>query len=236
METKLKGTFYGVSVGPGAPELLTYQAAALLRECPVIASPVTASGQSLALEVVRRALGEEALAGKTLVPLRFVMSRDPEELEYSHRLAADRVRPYLDAGQDVAMPNIGDVSIYSTFSYLQRLLQAEGYPTAMAPGVPSFCAAAARLNQPLTGGMDSPLTIAPASCAEDVLDAPGTKVLMKSGSQLPALLKALEQRGDLARSALVCDCGLPGETLYPGLAAQCPAGNTGYFSTILVKE
>ena len=26
METKLKGTFYGVSVGPGAPELLTYQA------------------------------------------------------------------------------------------------------------------------------------------------------------------------------------------------------------------
>ena len=69
-----------------------------------------------------------------------------------------------------------------------------------------------------------------------MLDAPGTKVLMKSGRQLPALLKALEQRGDLARSALVCDCGLPDEALYPDLSAERPAGNTGYFSTILVKE
>ena len=67
------------------------------------------------------------------------------------------------------------------------ILQAQGYATAMAAGVPSFCAAAARLNQPLTGGMDAPLTIAPGSRADEVLDAPGTKVLMKTGRQLPAL-------------------------------------------------
>ena len=86
------------------------------------------------------------------------------------------------------MLNLGDVSIYATFGYLQEILQAQGYATAMAAGVPSFCAAAARLNQPLTGGMDAPLTIAPGSRADEVLDAPGTKVLMKTGRQLPALL------------------------------------------------
>ena len=48
------------------------------------------------------------------------------------------------------MLNLGDVSIYATFGYLQEILQAQGYATAMAAGVPSFCAAAARLNQPLT--------------------------------------------------------------------------------------
>ena len=141
---ELKGTFYGVSVGPGDPELMTLQAVRLIRQCPVLAAPQTASGQMLALDIARSALGE-ALDGKTIVPLYFAMSRDPAALVASHEKAAAAVRQYLDAGQDVAMLNIGDVSIYATFAYLQEILQAGGYATAMAAGVPSFCAAAARL-------------------------------------------------------------------------------------------
>ena len=190
MEQRMTGTFYGVSVGPGDPELLTLQAVRLLRQCPVLAAPQTASGQMLALDIARRALGSE-LDGKTILPLQFAMSRDAAVLRASHETAASAVRPFLDAGQDVAMLNLGDVSIYATFGYLQEILQAQGYATAMAAGVPSFCAAAARLNQPLTGGMDAPLTIAPGSWADEVLDTPGTKVLMKTGRQLPALLDGL---------------------------------------------
>ena len=148
---ELKGTFYGVSVGPGNPELMTLQAVRLIRQCPVLAAPQTASGQMLALDIARSALGE-ALDGKTIVPLYFAMSRDPAALAASHEKAAAAVRQYLDAGQDVAMLNLGDVSIYATFGYLQEILQAGGYATAMAAGVPSFCAAAARLNVPLPGG------------------------------------------------------------------------------------
>lgn len=171
MEQRMTGTFYGVSVGPGDPELLTLQAVRLLRQCPVLAAPQTASGQMLALDIARRALGSE-LDGKTILPLQFAMSRDAAVLRASHETAASAVRPFLDAGQDVAMLNLGDVSIYATFGYLQEILQAQGYATAMAAGVPSFCAAAARLNLPLTGGMDAPLTIAPGSRADEVLDAP----------------------------------------------------------------
>ena len=192
---ELKGTFYGVSVGPGDPELLTLQAVRLIRKCPVLAAPQTSSGQMLALDIARSALGK-ALDGKTIVPLHFAMSRDPAVLAASHKEAVQAVRPYLDAGQDTAMLNLGDVSIYATFGYLQEILQAQGYATAMAAGVPSFCAAAARLNQPLTGGMDAPLTIAPGSRADEVLDAPGTKVLMKTGRQLPALLDTLAAHRD----------------------------------------
>ena len=47
-------------------------------------------------------------------------------LAASHEKAAAAVRQYMDAGQDVAMLNIGDVSIYATFGYLQEILQAGG--------------------------------------------------------------------------------------------------------------
>lgn len=67
MEQRMTGTFYGVSVGPGNPELLTLQAVRLLRQCPVLAAPQTASGQMLALDIARRALGSE-LDGKTILP------------------------------------------------------------------------------------------------------------------------------------------------------------------------
>ena len=239
MEQRMTGTFYGISVGPGDPELLTLQAVRLLRQCPVLAAPQTASGQMLALDIARRALGSE-LDGKTILPLQFAMSRDAAVLRASHETAASAVRPFLDAGQDVAMLNLGDVSIYATFGYLQEILQAQGYATAMAAGVPSFCAAAARLNQPLTGGMDAPLTIAPGSRADEVLDAPGTKVLMKTGRQLPRPLPPAPHRCRwYSRSALVCSCGLPDETIFPDLSTARPpqdGSKAGYFATVLVKE
>ena len=131
MEQRMTGTFYGVSVGPGNPELLTLQAVRLLRQCPVLAAPQTASGQMLALDIARRALGSE-LDCKTILPLQFAMSRDDAVLRASHETAASAVRPFLDSGQDVAMLNLGDVSIYATFGYLQEILQAQGYARGCA--------------------------------------------------------------------------------------------------------
>ena len=227
------GTFYGVSVGPGDPELLTLKAVRCIEQCPVLAAPRTAEGRMLALEIVKGAVD---VSGKTILPLHFAMSRDADTLRASHEAAAGAVREALDAGQDVAMLNLGDVSIYATYGYLEEILRAEGYPTARIAGVPSFCAAAAALGRSLTDGMEAPLTLAPGRHAEQVLDAPGAKVLMKSGRQLPAALAALRQRGLLEKSAMACNCGLPEQTLWPDLSSYDPARPAGYFTTIIVKE
>ena len=40
----------------------------------------------------------------------------------------------------------------------------------------------------------------------------------------------------LSRSAMVCNCGLPNEEVWPDLADYDPARSAGYFATILVKE
>lgn len=227
------GTFYGVSVGPGDPELLTLKAVRCIEQCPVLAAPRTAEGRMLALEIVKGAVD---VSGKTILPLQFAMSRDADTLRASHEAAAGAVREALDAGQDVAMLNLGDVSIYATYGYLEEIFKAQGYPTARIAGVPSFCAAAAALGRSLTDGMEAPLTLAPGRHAEQVLDAPGAKVLMKSGRQLPAALAALRRRGLLEKSAMACNCGLPEQTLWPDLSSYDPARPAGYFTTIIVKE
>ena len=233
MEAVTKGIFYGVGIGPGDPELLTLKAVRTLEACPVIAAPQTKSGGMLALDIAQQAVD---LSRKELLPLYFSMSRDPAVLAAAREEAAQAVRERLDTGLDVAMLNLGDVSIYATCSYLMDILDRQGYRTVMIPGVPSFCAVAARLGVSLTE-MNSPLHIAPGSSDLDAtLDLPGTKVLMKSGRQLPAVLKALKERDLLDHSMLVENCGLPTEVVCSDLSREQPEADAGYFVTLIVKE
>lgn len=227
-----QGVFYGVGVGPGDPELLTVKALKTLEHCPVIAAPRTRSGETLALDIVRQAV---SLEGKTILPLDFTMSRDPAVLRQSRLRAAEAIMAHLSAGRDTAMLNLGDVSIYATFSYLMNILTDRGYEAVMVPGVPSFCAVAARLGTSLTT-VSSPLHILPGSGGSlaELLDLPGTKVLMKSGRQLPQAAEALRQRGLLEKAAMVRDCGLPTEQVCRDLT-HLPE-DTGYFATVIVKE
>ncbi len=233
MDNVKKGILHGVSVGPGDPELMTLKAVRCIEQCPVLAAPQTAAGRMLALDIAKGAVD---VSGKIILPLHFAMSRDSEVLKASHAAAADAVRVHLDAGRDVALLNLGDVSIYATYGYLEEILTAQGYAAVRIAGVPSFCAAAARLGQSLTGGMEQPLTIAPGRHVEQVLAAPGAKVLMKTGRRLPKTLDALRERGLLANSAMVCNCGLPDEAVFPALTDYDPAQDAGYFATILIKE
>lgn len=228
METR-KGIFYGVGVGPGDPDLLTVKALRTLERCPVIAAPQTKSGEMLALDIVRRAA---VLEGKTILPLFFTMARDKSQQRAAHEAAADAIAAHLTAGRDVAMLNLGDVSIYATFGYIMDILRERGYEAVMIPGVPSFCAAAARLGLSLVSG-ETPLHIVPAGDPAS-LELPGTKVLMKAGKRLPQVQEALTARGLLEQAAMVEDCGLPTEKLYSSMGDVPEAA--GYFATVIVKE
>ena len=142
-----QGIFYAVSVGPGDPELLTRQACRVLEHCDVVAAPQTGSGRMLALEIAASAV---AMEGKTILPLTFTMLRDESAREESYRAAAAAVESELAAGRDVAMVNLGDVSVYATAYYILDHIRADGFERVMVPGVTSFCAASARLGRSLT--------------------------------------------------------------------------------------
>lgn len=187
----------------------------------------------LALDIAKGAVD---VSGKIILPLHFAMSRDSEVLKVSHAAAADAVRAHLDAGRDVALLNLGDVSIYATYGYLEEILKEQGYETYRIAGVPSFCAAAARLGCSLTGGMEQPADHRSGPPRRRSAGGPGHESADEDGRQLPRTLEALARHGLLEKSAMVCNCGLPDEAVFPALTDYDPAQDAGYFATILVKE
>lgn len=229
---------YGVGVGPGAPDLLTLRAAALLRDVPVVAAPRRADGDgSLALRIARQAVGE--VPGQETLLLTFPMSRDPEARRAAREAAAREVGARLAAGRSVAFVTEGDPLVYSTF--LDLLAEARrGFPEArveVVPGVSSLTAVAAAAVVPLADG-DGRLAVVPAPSALGELGKLArefeTVLLLKAGGVLPELREALAREGLLGRAVLVSGATTGGEQVTRDLGAV--AGRPGYFTTVLVTR
>jgi precorrin-2/cobalt-factor-2 C20-methyltransferase len=239
-----RGTFYGVGVGPGDPELITVKALKIIKSCPVIAAPRTGNGDMVALDIVWRTgvlagtaeIAEES--DKKILAMDFTMDKDPAKRKENYRKNAEAAARYLDNGQDVAMVTLGDVSLYSTVHYIADELISRGYEIIMVPGVPSFSAAAASLAIPLAE-MDAPVHIIPSvrNNSDDYLDLPGTKVLMKAGRHLHRTLDELDMRGLLDVTSLAVNCGMDDEILIKRLGDDEPLPDkTGYFTTVIVRN
>ena len=198
----------------------------------MIAAPQTASGEMLALSIAQ---GAAELGGKTVLPLSFAMSRDAAVRAEGYAHAADAIAPELDAGRDVAMVNLGDVSICATAYDVLDELRRRGYATQMIPGITSFCAVAAALGTSLTD-RDSPLHIYPDETGnlDMALELSGTKVLMKSGKAIGETAAALSRHGLAEDSAMVADCGLPTQQVFETMTGL--PEKISYFATVIVPD
>lgn len=225
-----KGVLYGVGVGPGDPELITLKAARILREADVIAVPATGDGKKTALSIVAA-----HIAGKPLLECATPMLRDKQKLADNYARVASELTALLDQGKTVAFITLGDPSIYSTYIYVHHRVLAQGYTAQLIPGVPSFCAVAARLNTSLCEGAQM-LHIVPSSheSTEEGLGLPGNKVLMKAGKAIDAVRDRLAQAGKLDNAAMVECCGMENEKVYRSLRELDDTAS--YFSVIVVKE
>lgn len=223
------GKLWGVGVGPGDPELLTLKAARVLEQADVILAPDTGKADKTALNIVW-----DHLNGKKPILISTPMTRDREKVEESYTAAANMICDYLEEGKQVAFITLGDATVYSTYMYIHEKVRTKGYAVEVVPGVPSFCAAAARLNISLCQGTE-PLLIIPAShSVEDLLDVKANKVFMKAGSSILDLKRTLEERNMLGNAAMVENCSMENERVYPDFRDLNKP--SGYFSLVIVKE
>ena len=155
-----KGKLYGISVGPGDPELLTLKGARILREADLIASPNIGTGMQTALRIVGR-----YIEGKEVVDCSTPMTRDKEATAKAYDAIADKLAALLDEGKTIAFITLGDAGVYSTYYYVHKRMVERGYDCEVVAGVTSFSAAAARLGIPLCEGSEQ-LLVVPVAAGE----------------------------------------------------------------------
>lgn len=228
------GILQGIGIGPGDPELITVKALRYLQAAPVVAFPAGRSGQP---GVAERAIASWLRPHQTRLPLDFPYVQDPEVLSAAWSAAAHRVWPHLQQG-NVVFASEGDISFYSTFSYLARSLQ-QLHPTATIEAVPGICsplAAAAVLGQPLTLQSQRlaviPALYAPQQLAE-VLPWADVVVLLKVASVYGQVWQLLKQHQLLQRSYVVQHATTPHQIVYADLSNH-PHLKLPYFSLLIV--
>lgn len=226
----MKGTLYGVGVGPGDPELMTLKAVRLIRENMIIAVPGADPKETVAYKIAVQAVPE--LAEKELLPIYMPMTHDPEELERNHAKGAKSLEEVLDQGKNIVFLTLGDPCVYSTFSYLQKRVEKDGYHTELVSGITSFCAAAARLNIPLSEWNEQLHVVPAVHRLDSTLNESGNYILMKSGKKMNQVKEILAQSG---RDVLMVEnCGMENEHIYRSVE-EIP-DDAGYYSLIIAKE
>lgn len=229
----MKGKLYGIGVGPGDPELMTLKAKRLIEECDIVAVPVKKEGEeSVALNIAR---GAASVPEEKVRRILFTMNKDKTKREECRQAAAEAIMEYLDAGQSVAMPVLGDVGIYSTYSYVHKKLIQAGYEVQMISGIPSFCAGASKANISIVEGNEGFGVIPSLKGIDQVKKAMGVfdnLVIMKVGSHVKEVYDILKAEGKEDNAIIISNVGMEGEYVGPLL----PDREYGYFTTMIIKS
>ncbi|MEL6493831.1 MAG: precorrin-2 C(20)-methyltransferase [Cyanobacteria bacterium J06623_7] len=231
------GTLYGVSVGTGDPELITVKGLRILQNSPVVAFPAGINNRmGIAQNIIDRWLQPH----QQTLALEFPYVRDELALTTAWNQAAQKVGDYLRQGLDVTFACLGDISFYSTFTYLAQIV-AQLYASVCIETIPGVCspmAIASELGIPLTVNQQK-MAILPAlyslSELETALDWAEVVVLLKVSSVYPQVWQILEQRNLLTKSAIVEKATFNEQKIYRNLQ-QYPDLSLSYFSVLLITQ
>jgi len=228
------GALWGVGVGPGDPELITFKAARTIEQADVIAAPISQpAGPSHALHTIAHLLRPHHIVERLLFP----MTRDLAERERHRAEAARAVQAYLAQGKQVAFVTEGDPLIHSTFIYLLRHLPPHA-PAGIIPGVTAITAAAAEAGLPLVNG-EQRLAVLPAAF-EDARRLPwllshfDTLVLLKVHQTLDAWLDALARLDSPCEAVLIERASAPGARVVRDV--QSLRGQIVHYLSLLIVQ
>ncbi len=226
-----KGKFIGIGVGPGDPDLLTVKAVKALNEVDVICAPKSSKSKpSVALSIIDPVLIDRESKYETLEPL-FPMIEDNDELQKYWDDAASIIIEKLNKGLDVAFITLGDPSVYSTFSYVFKIIEGMDFETMIIPGITSFtgCAASAKMQ---LAEKDEIIVIVPKvdERLSQIMACGDTFVIMKTSRHSDMLEDIINQDKRDKEIISVQNCSMKDEKIFNGFVED-----KKYLSTTIVK-
>ncbi len=230
------GKLSGIGVGTGDPELITVKGLRILQSASLVAFPAGINGKpGIAQKIISTWLSPQ----QQQLPLNFPYVQDNEILSQAWQESAEIVWEYLQQGESVSFACEGDVSFYSTFTYLAQTLQ-QLHPEAEVEWIPGICspmAAAAVVGLPLTVRAQK-LAVLPGiygvTTLESVLTWADVVVMMKVSSVYQQVWQVLEKHQLLSQSWVVERATSPEQNVYIDLRDRANL-QLSYFSILVIQ-
>lgn len=231
MTETIRGTLYGVGLGPGDPDLMTIKAHRLIANARVVAYPALTDGESFARSIAADIIAPDAR--EIIIHVPMAVARGPAQTAYD--IGAADIAAALDAGDDVICLCEGDPFFYGSFMYLFARL-SDKYDIEIIPGVTSLTTCAARARMPLAARNER-VTILPGPLPEPELRAriegAESVAIMKVGRHLGKIRAVIDDLGLTDRAMYVARASLPNEHVCP--LSEAPE-KAPYFSMILLTK
>ncbi len=227
-------------VGPGDPSLLTLAAVEAIKESTVVSYPVSIrGGESLAEKIASKWISKD----KKKLPLHFPMVDDKKILKNAWRVAGNELVKMVEKGERVVFLAQGDISLFSTGSYLSKELE-KNHPDCVVkliPGVTSFSAAAAMSKVPLAFQEEELLVLPVPESSHDLKVILSEALLMKRVIVLLKLgkkwtwVRPLLQELDLLESSIFAErVGFLDQQILR--ASNLASESRPYFSLLLIRQ
>lgn len=175
-------TIYGISLGPGDPDLITVKGLQILRQSDIIFYPGSLFKDGRKESYVRPMLDHYGLEPDKLEGFFLRMGSDRTAAELTYQQTAQKILQLSGAGKIVSIVCEGDLSFYASFSYLLEKLETVNASIELIPGVNSFTLGAALHQLPLCLQHEK-LAVLPLASditeIEQTLENTDTLILMK---------------------------------------------------------
>jgi precorrin-2/cobalt-factor-2 C20-methyltransferase len=227
----MKGTLYGIGLGPGDSELMTLKAVRLISAAKVIAYPSLMGGDSFARSIAAPFFSGDVQEISIVIPM--TTEREPAQKAYDK--SAAEIATFLATGQDVIVLCEGDPFFYGSFMYLYARL-SENFRVEVVPGVTSMTACASAVGLPLAA-RNEVLTVIPGPLETDLMmkhiKSADSLVIMKVGRHMARIRNLVNKMGLLKNAVYIERATLKNEQRMPLVDAPEMAP---YFSMILLVK
>lgn len=233
-----KGTFHGVGLGPGDPDLVTVKAVKLVESAGLLTYFAKKGRRGNARTIVDKWVPK----GKPELPLWYPMTTESHfgedayitALREFYERSVEAIADVLDMGKDVVLVCEGDPMFYGSFMHLYVRLK-DRYPTKITPGVTGMAGCWTAAGLPMTWGDDQLSVLAGTMHEEDLvrrLETTDAAVIMKLGTNFPKVRRAIARAGLLERATYVERGTMEGQVILP--LTDKADDSAPYFSLILI--
>jgi len=221
---------WGVGLGPGDPELVTFKAVRIVKEADVVFVPLSnKERESVAGRILKGQVDRKT------VPFVFPMIRDEEERDTLITAGLEDLRPSWEGRENIALPVIGDSALYATVAYFYDAFK-KLCPSAeleLVPGISAHSLASCRAGEFMALGKER-FSVVPGTAPVDdimsILASSDSAVIYKPSALGSGLAPVVDMTGPWKTIMRIDRAGLGDERILRGQKALEPVGE--YLSVV----